>query len=402
MVTVEDYRKIVGDDVVALLHRKARPLYGRNILNINSTFLGGGVAEMLSSLIPLMNKLGLEVGWRILHGNPDFFDITKKFHNGLQSGKIHMTTIKKSLYERTNENFSVYTHIDHDCVVIHDPQPLPLIKYYNKRQPWIWRCHVDFSQPNTDLWDYLKNFVLKYDQVLVSHDHYKKADLPIDQKVIYPAIDPFTQKNVELSEKKIARFLKKFNVPTDKPIITQISRFDPWKDPEGVVKVFKEVRKEVDCRLVLCGSMAADDPEGWKIYNRVKKQSNNLLEKGEIIFITSENGILVNALQRASKVIIQKSLREGFGLTVTEAMWKETPVVASNVGGIPLQITSGENGYLVEPEDINGFADTIIQLLKSPEKAQHIGEAARESVGEKFLITRLLADYLDTFNEMMI
>jgi len=326
MRSLEDYRKIAGDTAISMIHRMASRLYGKRVININSTYQGGGVAEILESLVPLMNDAGLDADWRILHGTPDFFTITKKFHNALQGEPINFTEMKKRLYVQTNENFSTYAHIeDHDCVIIHDPQPLPLIKFYKKRQPWIWRCHVDLSNPSRDLWDYLKNFILRYDAIILSCEEYKKEDLPVQQRIIQPAIDPLDTKNIELSKSDISKYLKKFGVPTDKPLITQISRFDKWKDPVGVVEVFKEVKKKIDCRLVLCGSMATDDPEGMKIYERVQRRVRSLTKSGDVILITVENNILVNALQRSSDVIIQKSKREGFGLTVTEALWKGKP-----------------------------------------------------------------------------
>ncbi len=401
MKSLDDYSEIVGDEVLSSIYRKARPLSGKHILHINSTYQGGGVAEILGSMVVLMNDLGIDVGWRILFGTPDFFAITKKFHNALQGGPINLTEIKKRLYIRANEDFSVFTHIDHDCVVIHDPQPLPLIKYYTKKQPWIWRCHVDLSGSNSALWDFLKKFVLRYDMMIVSSEKYRRKDLPVEQRVIHPAIDPLSPKNMQISDGMISDCLKKFQIPRDKPLITQISRFDRWKDPEGVIQVFKLVKKKVDCRLVLCGSMAADDPEGWAIYEKIRRKANDLVENKEVILITSENSILVNALQRASAVIVQKSSREGFGLTVTEALWKGTPVVASNQGGIPLQVTDGENGFMVEFGDRKGFAERITQLLKNPELAREMGEKGREMVRRNFLITRLVSDYLDLLNEIV-
>jgi trehalose synthase len=400
MKVLNDYREITGDKIISDLYKKARPLYGRRIIHINSTFYGGGVAEILNSLVPLMNDVGLDAGWRIIRGSPDFFAITKKFHNALQGDTINLSEIKKKIYLQANDDFSTYTHLNHDCVIIHDPQPLPMIKFYKKRQPWVWRCHIDLSHPNEKLWDFLKGFVLKYDIEIISNENYK-ADLPMEHKIIRPGIDPLTPKNMELSDRDINKYLKKFNVPLDKPLLTQISRFDKWKDPVGVIEVFKQVKKEIDCRLVLCGSMASDDPEGIQIYERVKQKANNLIASGDVILITSENNILVNALQRSSAVIIQKSIREGFGLTVTEALWKETPVIASNVGGIPLQISDGENGFLIEPNDTNGFAQKIVEIIRKPELARKIGKNGRETVRQNFLVTRILQDYLDLLNEIL-
>ena len=397
----ENYRKIVGDDVIAEIYKKARKLYGKYILNINSTYQGGGVAEILSSLVPLMNNTGIDSEWRILHGNPDFFTVTKKFHNALQGAKINLTDLKKKLYTETNGDFAIYTHIKHDAVMIHDPQPLPLITFYRKRQPWIWRCHIDLTKPNKEVWDYLKSFILRYDAVIVSMEEYKRKDLPVQQFVIPPAIDPLTPKNMPLPKATIDKYLKKFNIPKDKPLITQISRFDPWKDPLGVIEVFKKVKEEVDARLVLCGSMASDDPEGYRIYSEVQKAAKPLVEKGDIILLTTENNILVNVLQRVSDVILQKSKREGFGLTVTEALWKGTPVVASNVGGIKLQIKDGWNGFLLDPKDYDGFAKKIIEILKNKELAHTLGKNGTEYVRKNFLITRLLIQHLDLLNEIL-
>ena len=404
MHNLEDYRKIVGDKEIGAIHKKARNLYGRHILHINSTYQGGGVAEILNSLVPLMNNVGIDAGWRILHGDPDFFTITKKFHNALQGEPMHFTERKKRLYFKANGNFSTYTHIDHDCVIIHDPQPLPLIEFHKKRQPWIWRCHVDLSNPDNKVWEFLTSFILRYDVVVLSSEDYKKSDLPVDQRIIRPAIDPLSPKNMEISEKDISKYLKKFGVITDKPLITQISRFDKWKDPAGVIDVFKLVKEKVDCRLVLCGNIATDDPEGPEIYERAKRKAKGLIEKGDIIFITdpaSSNFIFVNALQRVSSVIIQKSLKEGFGLTVTEALWKGTPVVASNVGGIPFQVIDGKTGFLLQPRDTQGFADRVIEILRNPDLAREMGKNAKEHIRENFLVTRLLADHLDLLTEVM-
>lgn len=401
MTRLVDYYKIVGDEAISSLYRKARRLYGRHIIHFNSTHQGGGVAEILVALLPLMNDIGLDVDWNILHGRPDFFTITKKFHNALQGDKINLTEMKKRLYTQASEHFSVFTHIRHDCVVIHDPQPLPLIMYYKKRQPWVWRCHIDLSGPNPEIWDYLKRFILRYDTVVVSSERYRKADLPIQQQIIPPAIDPLAAKNKDLTPADVNKYLKKFGIPTDKPLLTQISRFDRHKDPEGVLRVFERVREKVDCRLVLCGSMAADDPEGLAVFERVEAKARGMIRNGDVILKTVENDILVNVLQGMSAVVIQKSKKEGFGLTVTEALWKKKPVVASDVGGIPLQIKDGESGFLVSPGDENTFVERILQILRTPALAERLGQNGYEKVKNRFLITRLLSDHLELYNEMM-
>ena len=400
MRAIDEYRGIVGDKVISDIVKMAKNLYGLRVLHINSTYYGGGVAEMLYSLIPLMNDVGVSVDWRILRGTPEFFTITKKFHNAIQGDPINLSDIKKTLYIQNNQDFASYCQIDADCVIIHDPQPLPLIRFYKRKQPWIWRCHVDLSRPNPQLWDYLKGFILRYDRVIVSDCRYMKEDLPMDYSVIHPVIDPLSSKNKEISKDLIIRTLKKYAVPTDKPILTQISRFDKWKDPANVIEMFKLVKAKIDCRLVLCGSMAADDPEGFQIYQKILQRANNHVAKRDVILLTVEDNILVNALQRISSVVIQKSIREGFGLTVTEALWKEKPVVASNVGGIPLQMVDGETGYLIDPTDIKTGAARVISILGNPEEAKRLGTNGREMVLKKFLITRHLYDDLKMLNDL--
>ncbi len=399
---IENYREIVGNEVIESIYEKAKDIRGKHILHINSTYQGGGVAEILNSLVPLMNSIGIDVGWRILHGTPDFFTITKKLHNALQGDKIHLTRIKKQIYEKINEIFSTYTHIKHDAVIIHDPQPLPLIKFYEKKQPWIWRCHVDLSNPNLEILDFLKEYMIKYDLIILSNEKYKIKNLPVKQKIVYPAIDPLSPKNKEIPKNVISKYLKKYGIKTDKPLITQVARFDKWKDPLGLIDIFEIVRKDVDCRLVLCGSQATDDPESQRIFNKVMLKAKNLVRNGNIILITSENHILVNSLQRSSAVIVQKSIREGFGLAVTEALWKEKPVVASNVGGISTQIKDRINGFLIEPSDIEKFADKITEILQNPELAMKIGKNGKKIVKEKFLITRLILDHLDILREYLL
>ena len=397
--TLEDHRPIVGDDVISGLYRRAENLRGKRVLHVNSTYQSGGVAEMIVSLVPLMNSIGIDTCWNILHGDDKFFAITKNFHNALQGQAVAFSGEEKDLYIRTNEAFSGQMTIDHDLVVIHDPQPLPLIRFYRKSQPWVWRCHVDLSNPDPALWEFLKDFILDYDRMVISHENYRRRGMTMEQWICRPAIDPLSEKNRDLSGSEIAGLLAKYGVPTDKPLVTQISRFDKWKDPQGVVEVFCEVRKHVDCRLVLCGSMAPDDPEGREIYRQVEDAARSLIDAGDVILITAEDHLLVNALQRASAVILQKSLREGFGLTVTEGLWKGRPVIASRVGGIPLQIQDGVTGFLLAPADTEGFARRVRQILKNPELGERLGRAGKEHVRQHFLITRLLSDYLDMLNE---
>lgn len=383
------------------IYKKASKLYDKHLVHVNSTFIGGGVAEILNNLVPLTNDTGLDAGWRVLHGNLEFYDITKRMHNALQGSNDSFKDVDKETYLSVNKAFASYTHFDHDCIVIHDPQPLSLIKYINKRQPWIWRCHIDLTNPNPEYWEFIKPFILRYDLMIVSAEQYKKKDIPVEQRIIHPAIDPLAPKNTTLSEAVCKKILNDVGIPTDKPIITQVSRMDKWKDPEGLLKIFEKVKKKVDCRLLYTYNLATDDPEGVDIFNRIQNAVSDLHFKDDILFVLGNNDYLVNAIQTYSEVVIQKSIREGFCLCVTEAMWKGTPVVASNVGGIPVQIDDGENGYLFEPDDYQGFADCIVELLNNKKLAQSIGKSGRDNIKHKFLLPRLLKDYLTIMYDVL-
>ncbi len=392
VVCVEDYEKYIGSKAVDSILKKAEPLKDLHTVHINSTYYGGGVAEILSSLILMFNMLGIKTGWRIIQGSPDFFSITKKAHNALQGAKINLSDLKKEIYESVIYENAVRNHLDHDMVIIHDPQPLALIEHFRKRGPWIWRCHLDLSNPHKELWNYLLRYVEKYDGVIFSLEEYKQ-NLNTPQVIFQPAIDVFTIKNKELSQEEIDERLSHYNIPTDLPIVTQISRFDPWKDPQGVIEAYKIARKEIDCTLVLVGNVATDDPEGEKVYQ-------SLLESKEdrIIILSFQDSALVNALQRTADVVIQKSIREGFGLTVAEAMWKGTPVIGGDVGGIRYQIENGENGFLVS--SVEETAERMVQLLKDEKLQRKMGKAAKQSVKENYLLTRLLEQYLDLFHSV--
>jgi trehalose synthase len=400
--SLSSYGHIVGKQQIDEIYAEAEKLRGKHITCVNSTFQGGGVAEILNSIVPMFDQVGVDFGWRILHGTPDFFTITKKFHNALQGDPINLSRRKKDIYFETNRRFSTFTHLEqHDLVIIHDPQPLPLISFYKKTQPWIFRCHIDISNPNKEVWEYLKGFIQKYDHFVVSLPEYKKDDLNMSQTVIHPAIDPLTAKNKPVSETKIIKYLEKFGIDYKKPTISQVSRFDPWKDPLGVVKVFERVRKKTSCQLVLLGQFATDDPEGHKILLSLQKKVDKSPFKSDIKLLVVDNAFLVNCLQRASAVVIQKSLKEGFGLTVTEALYKGTPVVASKVGGIPLQVIDNENGFLHNPHDLNGFSSSIIKLLKDEKLRAAMGKAGKEHVKKNFLITRLMLDWLHLMNNVL-
>jgi trehalose synthase len=387
IVQVEDYEQFVGAETVQRVKDKARALQGLRVAHVNSTYYGGGVAEMLSSLTLLMNAVGISTEWRVIQGSPDFFSVTKKMHNALQGGEINLSELKREIYEGVVYENAVRNHLDHDRVVVHDPQPLPLVNHYQKKGPWIWRCHVDLTQPNRELWDYLSAFVEKYDAVILTLEEYA-LETTVPQVFFMPAINPFSIKNRQLSEEEKQARLDYYGIPTDLPLVTQVSRFDRWKDPEGVVKAFKLARERVDATLVLLGDVATDDPEGEEVY-----QSLLDCREERIIILARQDTALVNALQSRSAVVLQKSLREGFGLTVTEAMWKGTPVIGGDVGGIRYQIVDGVNGFLVST--VEQAADRIVQLLTDDGLCQAMGHKGRETVRERFLMIRLLEQYLD-------
>jgi trehalose synthase len=390
IVRLKDYERFVGAEAIERIRKKAKKIQDLHVVNVNSTYYGGGVSQLLSSLTLLMNGLGIETGWRVVHGPPDFFSITKKIHNALQGGKINLTDMKMQIYEQVIYENAIRNHLDHDVVIVHDPQPLPIINHYRKDCPWVWRCHIDLSRPNQELWNYLVSFVEKYDVVILSSRDYKQK-LKTPQLFFMPAIDPFSITNRELGQKEIDERLNYYRIPTDLPLVVQISRFDRWKDPEGVIRAFKLAKKQVDCTLVLLGNVATDDPEGAEVYQSL------LDSRGErIIILSRQDGALVNALQRRAACVLQKSIREGFGLTVAEAMWKGAAVIGGNTGGIRYQIEDGVNGFLVS--SIEQAAERIIQLVKDKELRVQLGKKARETVRQKFLMTRYLEQYLDLLN----
>lgn len=390
IIQVDDYEPLVGAETIERIKEKAKPLQALRVAHVNSTYYGGGVAELLSSLTLLMNGLGIKAEWRTIHGPPDFFSITKKMHNALQGGEINLTELKMQIFEEVIYENAVRNLLDHDLVIVHDPQPLPMIYHYKKKGPWIWRCHIDLSNPNKELWNYLVPFIEKYDAVILTLKEYAQ-ELRTPQLFFMPAIDPFSIKNRELSQEEIDERLKHYNIPTDLPLVVQISRFDRWKDPEGVIQAFKRAREQVNCTLVLLGNVATDDPEGKEVYESLLN-----CQEERIIILSHQDSALVNALQRRAAVVLQKSIREGFGLTVAEAMWKGTPVIGGNVGGIRYQIQDGVNGFLVCSYE--EAAERIVQLIKDEKLRNRLGQKARETVRQTFLLTRYLEQYLDLFN----
>jgi trehalose synthase len=387
LTSVEDYEPLIGSETVERLLKKVEALRDIHVVNVNSTYYGGGVAELLSSLTLLMNASGIKTGWRVIEGRPDFFSVTKKMHNALQGGDINLTDLKVQIYEEVVFENAARLHLDHDVVIVHDPQPLPLIQHFRKKAPWVWRCHVDLSKPHQDVWDYIVPLVEQYDAVVMSLPEYAQ-NLGTPQRFIMPAINPFSTTNKELSEAEIADRFAHYDIPTDLPLVVQISRFDKWKDPQGVIDAFRIARKQVDCTLVLVGNVATDDPEGQEVFASLCRCAED-----RIRILSVQDTALVNALQRRAAVVLQKSIREGFGLTVTEAMWKGAAVIGGNVGGIKHQIEDGVSGYLVD--NVEDTAARIVALVKDPALRERLGRKARESVRSRFLMPRLMEDWLD-------
>jgi trehalose synthase len=352
------------------------------------------VAEILSRMVPLLGQLGVDARWNVIKGNEEFFQVTKKFHNALHGRKEEVSPQELALFLETNEQNIKDLDLQGDIIFIHDPQPVSLVKKKKElRKRWIWRCHIDISRPSEEVWNFLLPFVVQYDAAVFSAPAFSR-ELPIRQFLISPSIDPLSDKNKELSEDTIDSVLRKYSIPRDKPIVTQISRFDHLKDPVGVIQAFELVRKSLDCRLILAGGTATDDPESDRVLAGVKERAGDNQDM-HVLLIPPGSDIEINALQRASTVIVQKSLKEGFGLTVSEALWKAKPVVASAVGGIPLQVKNKFTGLL--SHGIEGTAYAIRQLLTNPDYASWLGKNGKEHVRQNFLITRHLRDYLLLF-----
>lgn len=394
MSHLNDYIPIVGENEIAELYLIAERLKGKKILNINSTPVGGGVAEILNRMIPFSKDLGVDIGWEVIKGNERFFTVTKKFHNALHGKSENITADDFALYLETVEGNIPHLTLNSDIVFIHDPQPAALIYERNKySNQWLWRCHIDISEAEPHVWNFLKPMVEYYDACIFSAPAFSQ-DLSIRQVLIAPSIDPLSDKNKELAPEVISQTLQRFNLDASRPIVTQVSRFDYLKDPVGVIEAYKLVKPYVNCQLVLVGGTAEDDPEGVKVLNEVMEKSAGDPDI-HVLALSPTSHIEVNALQRASTVIIQKSIKEGFGLTVSEALWKGKPVIAGAVGGIPLQISHRYSGILTH--SVEGTAYWLKQLLQSPEFCKKLGENGREHVRNNFLLTRHLREYMLLF-----
>jgi len=391
---LKDYEQVAGSNAISQLQQLARDLVGARVVHVNSTKVGGGVAEILGWLVPLMNDLGLKTAWEIVEGHPDYFQVTKAFHNSLQGNVVPLTRRMLDVYEQTLANNAIRLRPileEADFVFIHDPQPAALLDMCsNRKGKWGWRCHIDVSHPNRKVWNYLKDKVSGYDASVFSMPDFAQP-LPHPQFIIAPSIDPLSEKNCDLSNEEINATLEKLDIPRDLPILTQISRFDRFKDPIGVIRAFTLLNNSVEARLVLAGGGATDDPEGAAVLEEVRDAAAGN-DRIHVLLLPADAHKTINALQQASTIVVQKSTQEGFGLTVTEAMWKGKPVIGGNVGGIRLQVHNHYTGYLVSTPE--GAALRVRELLRRPDKAERMGLTARRFVMENFLLTRHLREYL--------
>lgn len=394
MIRLETYREIAPQGIVDFLFRMAEKMQGKKIIHVNSTKLGGGVAEILRSLVPLLQSVGLDAQWEVIGGNEEFFSTTKAFHNALQGQEQKIPPTMLENYLEVNRENAQNISLEADFVVIHDPQPAALIQYRPPKGKWIWRCHIDVSQPQRKVWDFLRQFVVSYDGTIFSLPRFAQR-LPIPQFLIHPSIDPLSDKNRELTPQEQQEILRRLEVSTDKPILLQVSRFDRFKDPLGVIQAYRLVKKHHDLRLVLAGGGATDDPEGETVLEEVRQAARDDPDI-QILLLPPDAYLEINALQRAAAIVLQKSLREGFGLTVAEAMWKGKPVIGGFTGGITVQLVYGVTGFTVN--SVEGTAFRIHHLLDNPEVMNKMGQDAREFVRQNFLITRHLGDYLALIN----
>jgi trehalose synthase len=393
-ISIKDYKDIIGAKYIHQLEHLAEQSRDKKIIMVNSTRTGGGVAEILYRLVPLINELGIDCKWKIIDGDGDFFKITKSIHNALQGQKLCCGKRELDYYFQVNKKNAEKLDLDADIVIIHDPQPLPLVNLCkNDGSKWVWRCHIDLSKPDLSLWKYLKSYLYSYDASIFSIAKFSRK-LPHTQFLILPSIDPLSDKNIDLSEEEIDTVLNRYQITVKKPIILQVSRFDRFKDPVGVIKAYRLVKKEIDCQLIIAGGTATDDPEGLEVLEEVRAEAGSDPDIN-ILLLEPDSHIEINALQRTADVVVQKSTKEGFGLVVSEALWKGKPVIGGAVGGITTQIRNFHNGFLVH--SIDGTAYRIRYLLNRPHMRNTMGQLARKSTLENFLITRQLRDYLALF-----
>lgn len=399
---LEPYAAVAGRSVVEQLQALARPLRGLKVVHVNSTRSGGGVAEILAWMVPFLQELGLEASWEVIQGDSAFYACTKSFHNGLQGDETRLDDALLRAYEQTNvENAARLrgTLQDADLVIIHDPQPAPLLGLVpDRRGVWVWRCHIDASRPQRSVWKYLRSFLAGYDASIFSLPDFTQR-LPHRQFLIPPSIDPLSEKNRDLTQGEIDDVRLRFNLDPERPLVTQISRFDRFKDPVGVVRAYRLAKRSVpSLQLVLAGGDATDDPEGATVYREVQAAAAGDPDI-RLLLLPADAHATINALQRISDIVLQKSTREGFGLTVSEALWKSRPVIGGNTGGIRLQVVDYRTGFLVDTPE--GAAERIRYLLSRPKSRADMGRRARAFVRENFLLTRHLAEYLALFHTLL-
>lgn len=402
MANVQNYRMLISDELSEELSELARDLRDVRICHLNSTAFGGGVAELLSRYVPMLQALGVSAEWRLIHGQPEFFTVTKAFHNALQGGHYNLGEVEQKLYLDVNERSAEALGNDYDVYIVHDPQPAALRHFTGPRNAkWIWRCHIDSSSPDEHVSGFLRPYLEEYDAVVFTMPEFLLPGLRAQRAAfIAPAIDPLATKNMDLSQELCRRAIADSGVDPTKPLLVQVSRFDPWKDPLGVIEAYRLVKKEVpDVQLALIGAMAGDDPEGWELLDRVEEEAAG--DSGMFVFtnLAGVGSMEVNVFQRGCDVVIQKSLREGFGLVVSEAFWKEKPVVAGKAGGIPMQYPEGFEANLVE--SVEACAGRVIELLRQPGHRGAFGRAGREHVRRHFLLPRLVRDELRLIKQLI-
>ena len=401
--SLADYATIATRGLMDEIRRLAAPLAGKRVVHVSATAFGGGVAEINYTLIPLMQSAGLDVEWRIIHGQDEFFNVTKTIHNGLQGNPQGLSEEQRAIFTRYQElNARELDPDEYDFVVVHDPQPVGLIDHFPQGSTkWVWRGHIDFSTPNADVFDFLLPSIKRYDAAIFHmHQYVPKVDGLPECYIWPPAIDPLAPKNMALSAEDAAYIVDQFGIDVERPLLTQVSRFDPWKDPLGVIDAYRLVKDRFpEVQLALVGSMAHDDPEGWDFYNQTVAYAAGDPDIYILSNLNNVGSVEVNAFQVHSAAVIQKSIREGFGLTVSEALWKARPMVAGDVGGIVMQIRDGETGWLVDSSAACGRA--CIEILRDPGEARDRARAGKEFVRRHFLTPRLLRDWLVLFNRQL-
>jgi len=398
--SLADYTHIVGKETIDEIRALAEPLQGKRVLHVNATAFGGGVSEILYTIVPLMRDIGLDAHWQVILGAEEFFNVTKLMHNSLQGDPQSITDQQWEVFQGYNAMNARDLSDDWDVVIVHDPQPAGLLNNASqKSRHWVWRCHIDLSTPNPETIERLRPLIEPYEASVWHLQQYVPEGITDGVRIVPPAIDPLSPKNMAFSPEDAAFVSEQFGIDPERPLLCQVSRFDPWKDPMGVIDAYRAVRQEVpDVQLALVGSMATDDPEGWDFFNRTMAHAESDPDIKILSNLNNVGAIEVNAFQSQADVCIQKSTREGFGLTVTEALWKGRPTIGGNVGGIPLQIVNGESGFLVSSAEECG--QRSLEILRDPDFAKRIGKAGKEHARKNFLSPRLLRDWLKIFTDI--